>query len=170
MVLRGGGIRYVSGIHAHGCNTIEQDVRHLGHPAGMPCADTFTRPSQSEAADVQGVPPIAYGLYPYYIRTFVVEQGLLTLEEAIKKATSLPAQDVLGLTDRGILARDTYADIVLFDLDTIGARGTFADPAQSPTGIEYVLVNGTVTYENLRNTGAKAGKVVKRQPGKNVNY
>ena len=109
-----------------------------------------------------GVPPIAYGLYPHYIRQFVKEKGVLSLEEAIRKATSVPAQEVLGLEDRGVIREGAYADVVLFDLERIREGGDFLEPARPPEGIEHVLVNGTVIYERMAHTGERPGKVLRQ--------
>jgi N-acyl-D-amino-acid deacylase len=110
----------------------------------------------------RGISPTAYGLYPHYIRTFVKEQGILSLEGAIQKATSLPAQEVLGLGDRGVLKEGAYADIVVFDLGAIREGEDFLEPAQPPEGIEHVLVNGTVVYEGRTHTGRRPGRVLRR--------
>ena len=157
----------------------------LQHPAGMPCADTWSMPArpqrfadwdsppepadsgskphyQQTFANVQHLLPIAYGLYPHYLQTFVKEQGDLSLEEAVRKATLLPAQ-VMGLEDRGILSPGAYADIVLLNPDEIGMKGDFRVPHRPPSGIEAVLVNGQVVYENMSHTGARVGKVLRRR-------
>ena len=109
----------------------------------------------------RGVSPTAYGLFPHYIRTFVKEKGVLSLEAAIQKATSLPAQEVLGLADRGVLREGAYADIVLFDLEALREGEDFLQPAQPPEGIEHVLVNGTVVYEDRAHTGRRPGRVLR---------
>jgi N-acyl-D-amino-acid deacylase len=92
----------------------------------------------------------------------VREQKILTLEEAVRKATSFPAQ-VFGLKDRGLLKAGAFADIVIFDIDRIRMAGDYLNPAVPPQGIDYVLVNGKVTYEGLAHTGIKAGKVIRHQ-------
>ena len=87
---------------------------------------------------------------------------MLSLEEAVRKASYMPAQR-LGLKDRGVLRPGAYADIVLFDLDRIDERSTFLDPVQPPEGIAHVIVNGQVAAEGTRHTGAKAGRVLRRR-------
>jgi N-acyl-D-amino-acid deacylase len=138
----------------------------LNHADAMPCTDIVSAlPAQlpdEGGASLFGISPIMYGLYPHYFRTYVFEQGVLGLEEAVKRATSLPAQR-FGLTDRGTLRVGAFADIVLFDPETIRMTGDFRDPVQAPEGIEYVLVNGQVVYKDMAHTGAKPGKVLKRQ-------
>jgi N-acyl-D-aspartate/D-glutamate deacylase len=135
----------------------------LRHPNGMPCTDSFCMPDPSDEVGGATHPPIAYGLFPHYLKEFVKEKNILTLEEAIMKATSLPARTVLGLEDRGILRPGAWADIVVFDFETIGMGGDLRTPARPPTGIEYVLVNGEVSYAKMNHTGVKAGKVIRRQ-------
>ena len=103
----------------------------------------------------------AYGMFPQYIRRFVREKGVLSLEAAIRKATSAPAQQ-LGLKKRGTLRVGSYADIVLFDADRISEGGDWLTPAQPPAGIECVLVNGKIAYEKMRHTETRSGKVLRR--------
>jgi N-acyl-D-amino-acid deacylase len=130
----------------------------------MPCTDQQSLPTFPATPDLlegYGISPTGYSLYPCYLQTFVKERGDLSLEEAIKKATSVPAQEVFGLEDRGILREGAYADIVLFDLKKIGAAVDFLEPTRPPDGIELAVVNGTVVYENMKHTGAKPGKVLR---------
>jgi N-acyl-D-amino-acid deacylase len=134
----------------------------LKHPAGMPCSDTFSLPAAGRGDDLSQVPPIAYNLFPHYLRTFVKEQRVLSLEEAVMKTTYLPAQAVLGLSDRGLLAVGAYADIVIFDPDRIGETNDFMEPARPPAGIEHVIVNGKAVYRNKQHTGARPGKVLRK--------
>jgi N-acyl-D-amino-acid deacylase len=92
----------------------------------------------------------------YYVR----ERRLVSLEEAIRKMTSLPAQ-TFGLWDRGILRPGMAADIVIFDEKTIGDRATFQQPKQFPIGIDYVFVNGLITVRNGNHTGMLPGRVLR---------
>jgi len=136
----------------------------LKHPAGMPCTDTralpATPPPQSGLYP-RGTSPTAYGLFPHYIRTYVKEEGVLSLEEAIRKATSTPAQEVLGLEDRGVIRKGAYADVVVFDFERLREGGSYLQPDRPPEGIEHVLVNGTVVYEKMTHTGQRPGKVLR---------
>ena len=130
----------------------------LRHPISMPCTDVFALPAKPQTD--KSPPPIAYGLYPHYLETYVKKEAVLSLEEAIKKATFLPAQR-FGLQDRGTLHPGAYADIVLFDLDTIKMKGDFVNPAQAPEGIEYVFVNGQMVHRDGTHTGARPGRVLR---------
>jgi N-acyl-D-amino-acid deacylase len=93
----------------------------------------------------------------------VRELGVLSLEDAIRKATSLPAQR-LGIRDRGLLREGYYADVVVFDPETIRDLATYEKPHQFAQGISYVLVNGEVVLNQGRITDARPGMVV-RGPG-----
>ncbi len=104
--------------------------------------------------------PRSYGTFPRVLGRYVREQGVLSLEAAVRKMTSLPA-DRLGLKDRGRLAEGAFADLVVFDLAAIQDRATFEAPHQYPTGIAAVFVNGTLVLEGDRHTGALAGRVLR---------
>ena len=106
--------------------------------------------------------PRIYGTYPRILGRYVREDGLLTLEEAVRKMTSFPAQR-LGLHNKGVLRPGADADIVVFDPDTVIDRGTFRDPNQYPVGIEYVLVNGCVSVSEGQFTGETAGQVLRKR-------
>jgi N-acyl-D-aspartate/D-glutamate deacylase len=86
---------------------------------------------------------------------------VLSLEEAIKKMTSIPATK-LRLQDRGLIKEGFWADIVIFDLNKIADRATYQTPHQYPEGIEYVIVNGEIVVEEGKLTGVRPGKVLKR--------
>ncbi|HEY7095936.1 MAG TPA: D-aminoacylase [Terriglobales bacterium] len=107
--------------------------------------------------------PRAYGTFPRILRQYVREQKKLSLEDVIRKFTSLPAQR-MRLTDRGVLKSGMWADIVVFDPETIRDRATFEKPNQLSEGMEFVLVNGVPVIDQGKMTGAKPGKVV-RGPG-----
>ncbi len=103
-----------------------------------------------------------YGCFPRLFRKYVREEGLLTFEEAVRKATSLTAQK-LGIRDRGLLREGMWADVVVVNPRTIADRATVQTPYLYPTGIEYVLVNGEVTVEKGEHTGALAGQVLRHK-------
>lgn len=112
----------------------------------------------------QGKPhPRAYGSFPRILARYVREDKILALEDAIRKMTSLPAQRV-GLKDRGILKQGFYADIVIFDPNTITDKATFENPHQYSEGVSLVLVNGTPVWDNGKFTGNLPGRVL-RGPG-----
>jgi N-acyl-D-aspartate/D-glutamate deacylase len=106
--------------------------------------------------------PRTYGTFPFILDKLVREEGLLTLEEAVRKMSALPAQR-LGLRDRGVLSDGMKADIVMFDKDNIKANATFDDPKQYPSGIDYVIVNGQLVIDGGKHTGAFPGRALKSQ-------
>jgi dihydroorotase/N-acyl-D-amino-acid deacylase len=103
--------------------------------------------------------PRAYGTFPRILRKYVREEKALTLEDAIRKMSALPAQR-MRLTDRGVLKAGMWADIVIFDPATVRDLATFDNPNQLSEGMEYVLVNGVPVIENAKMTGALPGKVL----------
>lgn len=107
--------------------------------------------------------PRAYGTYPRILGRYVREQGVLPLEEAVRKMTSAVATR-LSVQDRGVLREGMYADIVVFDPETIGDRATFEDPHQLSVGVRDVYVNGEAVVRDGSHTGAKPGRIV-RGPG-----
>lgn len=109
-----------------------------------------------------GVPhPRNFGTFPRVLGRYVRERKVISLEEAIRKMTTLPAS-ILGLSDRGAIKAGQWADLVLFDQNTVADRATFEDPFQYPVGIDTVLVNGTVVLDEGKHTNARPGKVLKR--------
>ncbi len=143
----------------------------LQHPAVMISSD-------GEALSLSGVlnnpppySPCSYGEFPGVLERYVREKPVLTLQEAIRKMTSFPAQR-LGLFDRGVLRPGAWADIVVFDLDRVRDRATnlyphtypFENyPHQYPEGIDYVFVNGVKVVDGKEHTGALPGMVLRRR-------
>jgi dihydroorotase/N-acyl-D-amino-acid deacylase len=112
--------------------------------------------------------PRAYGTFPRILRKYVREEHRLSLEEAIRKFSALPAQR-MRLADRGVLKRGMWADIVVFDPETIADRSTFSAPNQLAVGMQWVLVNGVPVIAEGKMTGARPGQVLRGQgyrPGK----
>jgi N-acyl-D-amino-acid deacylase len=107
--------------------------------------------------------PRAYGTFPRILRKYVREEHKLTLEDAIRKFSALPAQR-MRFTDRGVLKAGMWADIAIFDPATIRDLATFEKPNQLSEGMVYVLVNGVLVIDQTKMTGALPGKVL-RGPG-----
>lgn len=103
--------------------------------------------------------PRGYGTYPRVLGKFVREEGVIPLEDAVRKMTSAVA-DRLGLRDRGLLRAGLLADVVLFDPATIRDRATFEEPHQLSVGVRDVWVNGVRVLKNNEHTGAKPGRIV----------
>ncbi|HET7214154.1 MAG TPA: D-aminoacylase [Terriglobia bacterium] len=108
--------------------------------------------------------PRFYGTFPRVLGVYVRERHILTLADAVRKMTSLPAH-ITGLKDRGLLAPGMAADITIFNPQTVSDKATFENPLQYPVGIPYVIVNGVVVIDNAHHTGAKPGQVL-YGPGK----
>ncbi|MFH1243529.1 MAG: D-aminoacylase [Pseudomonadota bacterium] len=117
----------------------------------------------TDAVDIgRGKPhPAAYGTYPRLLGKYVREERLLTLEDAIRRMTSFPANR-LGIKRRGIIAEGYFADLVLFDPEIIKDKATYEDPRQFPDGIHYVIVNGEVLLEDGNLKKLRPGKVLRK--------
>jgi N-acyl-D-amino-acid deacylase len=124
----------------------------------------LTRPEQNVCTDglLGGRPhPRVFGSFPRVLGKYVREEKALTLEDAIRKMTSKPA-DVFGFERRGLLKPGNFADIVVFNPDTVIDRGTFADPVQFPEGIKDVLINGHLVLDSGSYVRTLAGKVLRK--------
>jgi dihydroorotase/N-acyl-D-amino-acid deacylase len=104
--------------------------------------------------------PRAYGTFPRILRLYVREERKLSLEEAVRKFSALPAQR-MRLADRGVLKAGLWADIVVFDPDLVRDRATFEHPNQLSVGMEYVLVNGVPVIAKGKMTGNLPGKILR---------
>jgi N-acyl-D-amino-acid deacylase len=147
-----------SGDTAHEENSIiatsmdERDVAKLmAWPWAAFCTD----------GELDGTHPRGYGTFTRILGRYVRERHIMTLEEAIRKATSLAAANV-GIKDRGQIAVGAYADLVLFDPETVIDRATPTDPHLVSTGIRRVWVNGAVVFEDGHATDARPGRAIKR--------
>jgi len=104
--------------------------------------------------------PRAYGTFPRILRKYVREEHALTLPDAIRKFTALPAQR-MRLTDRGVLKKGMWADVVIFDPEKVTDKATFEEPNQLSVGMDYVLVNGVPVIAEGKMTGKLPGKVLR---------
>ncbi len=131
----------------------------LAHPSVMISSDAGSHapypPMNKEIAH-----PRAYGTFPRAIAKYVRERKICSLEEMIRKMTSMPA-DKLGIKDRGRISDGQFADVVIFDFDKILDKATFTEPHQYPEGIPYVIVNGEIVISNYEHTGKMPGRVIR---------
>src|SRR5262249_24589919 len=104
--------------------------------------------------------PRAYGNFARVFAQYVRKDHALTVEEAVRKLTALPATN-LSIRDRGRLKTGYFADLVVFDPDTIQDHATFEKPHQLSTGVSYVVVNGQLALKDSKATGAPSGRIVK---------
>ncbi len=134
----------------------EDDVRHLlVQPWLIHCTDGL----------MGGTPhPRTYGTYPKVLGHYVRDEKLMPLEAAIRKMTSLPAWRI-GVNDRGVLRPGAFADITVFNPDTVIDCSTYANPTEFPVGIEHVFVNGIHAVRDSRETGNLAGRALRREVG-----
>ncbi len=104
--------------------------------------------------------PRTYGTFPTILAEYVRDEGTMTLEEAVRKMTSMAALR-LDIRDRGMLRDGMKADIVVFDPKTVKSPATRDEPKQFPIGIEYVLVNGRIVVDQGQHTGVLAGRALR---------
>jgi len=132
----------------------------MNHPGALFCTDGRAVAPYGELAKGK-VHPRYYGTYPRILGHYVRELGLMTLEEAIKKMTYLPALK-FNLIERGLIKEGYYADITIFDQEEIIDNATFDDPHQYSSGVKYVLVNGKTVISQGNHTGILPGEVLYR--------
>ncbi len=126
------------------------------HPLSMPSTDTILRP-------VGRPSQVFYDGFPRFINFFVKEKKLLSIEEAIRKCTSLPAS-VMNIKGRGSIEKGNFGDIVILDLPRLGTTATFANPSVPPTGVDHVFVNGTpVVTEGVSVGESLPGRMLRRR-------
>jgi dihydroorotase/N-acyl-D-amino-acid deacylase len=132
----------------------DEDIeRIMKDPLSMHGSDGHITEMNSEVPH-----PRCYGTFPRILGVYVREKGILTLEEAIRKMTSMPA-DRMRLEEIGILGKGKRADMVIFDPLTIKDEATYQNPHQYSSGIDYVIVGGQVKVDHGLITRAKSGKV-----------
>ena len=133
-------------------------------PDGMICTDSATLASDGPLA--KGKPHMrGYGTSGKMLSYYVREKKVLTLEQCVRKLGALAA-DRFGIVDRGYVREGYFADIVIFDKDTVKDQATIQEPRKFTSGIEYVFVNGQIAYEGGKQTAVRAGKVLRRKVGK----
>jgi N-acyl-D-amino-acid deacylase len=134
-----------------GTSMDEADMRGIfAHPRVLICSD----------GQLSGRHPRGYNAFPRVLARYVRDAHVVPLEEAIAKMTGRSAAR-LGFSDRGLIAVGRKADLVVFDPDAIGDRGTPQEPALSPVGIDTVVVNGTVVLASGKPTGARPGHALR---------
>jgi len=140
----------------------EQDVRRiLSFPATMIGSDGLPHDEFPH--------PRLWGTFPRVLGHYSRDIGLFTLEEAVRKMTSLTA-NAFGIKDRGVIAEGYFADLVLFDAETVIDSATFDNPAVPATGIAQVFVNGERVWQNGASTGARPGRGLLRQSLKPLRF
>lgn len=140
----------------------EEDFLNIArHPAGGIISDGFSLAPEGTLAEGKHHPR-SYGAFPYFLRHFVREQGAMSWEAAIHKLTGHAAAR-FHIEDRGLLREGYWADLLIFDPDSIGERADFDAPYLYPQGIDYVIVNGKIAVENGEVADGRAGQVLRRR-------
>jgi N-acyl-D-aspartate/D-glutamate deacylase len=136
----------------------EQDVKTIMvHPLTMIGSDGSAMPMQGP-----GKPhPRNFNTFVRVLSRYALEEQIISLEEAVRKMTSLPASRV-RMFDRGIVRPGACADLVLFDPDKLQEMATFANPRLAPVGITHVFVNGQPAVQDGQVTGIRAGQILRR--------
>ena len=148
-IIRGGGATAV--YHAIGPEDVDRIMQHGATAIGS---------DGPLGIFGEGAPhPRQYGTFARVLGHYVRERGILSLEEAVKKMSSQSARR-LGIHDRGLLTDGYFADIAIFDADTISDKATFEAPHQYAVGMKYVLVNGEIVVADGQHTGRRPGRIL----------
>jgi len=142
------------------CLADEDIERIMSHPMTMIATD-----SHICQYGVGAPHPRNYGTFPRIFRLYVRKKRVLTLPEAVHKMTSLPAESFFFM-GRGIVTGGFYADLCVFNPDTIADTSTWTEPHNYPQGIRYVIVNGTVVVDDGRRLEVRPGRVLRHRPFK----
>lgn len=156
-IIKGGGASAVY----HAINSDDVDLI-MQHPMTSIASD-----GPLTVFNVGSPHPRTYGTFARVLGTYVRERNIISLEEAIRKMTSLPAK-ILSIDRRGLIKEGYYADITIFDKNVIADKSTFEDPHQYAVGVHSVIVNGIIVVENGAHNGNRPGKVL-RGPAYNSN-
>jgi N-acyl-D-amino-acid deacylase len=148
-IVKAGGATAV--FHAIGPEDVDRIMRH---PAAAIGSD-----GPLSVFGVGAPHPRQYGTFARVLGYYVRERGIISLEEAVRKMSSMSAQR-LGIRDRGLLVESYFADIAIFDAEEISDMATFEDPHQYAIGMKYVLVNGELVVEEGKHTGRRPGKIL----------
>lgn len=140
-----------------------EDMRHaLVQPWVMISSDGETAPATGESEPPVRAHPRSFASQAIVLRQFVREEGILSLPDAVRKMTSLPAQ-LLSLNDRGLLLEGYKADVAIFDPEAIRDNATYNDAHQYATGVQYVIVNGQISVSDGEFNGIRAGRVLLKE-------
>jgi N-acyl-D-aspartate/D-glutamate deacylase len=142
--------------------TSQESIKNMliKHPAFAMSSDSSSKAAEEPWTKYWAESIRDYCPYTYALREWVKNAQVLTLEEFIRKSTSLPAR-ILGLRDRGLIAEGMYADLTIFNMDTIAPMSTYDDPHQYSKGVQYVTVNGQIVVDGGKHIGKLPGKFLR---------
>ena len=140
--------------------SMNEEQKHLALRAEFISVDTDAWPMNVK--NVSSAHPRAFGAFPRVLAKYVRDEKVISLEKAVRKMTSLPANR-LGLRDRGRIAPGMKADLLIFDPEKVQDNATFENPVAYATGFDYVIVNGELVIDDNSSTSARPGRVVGRQ-------
>ena len=149
----------IGGARLRGFSVWEEDLKTL---MKLPWVATSTDAGITLTSD-RPVHARFYGSYPRKLRRYALDEGVLSLEDAVRSASSLPAQ-ILGLRDRGLVREGFHADLAVLDLGKLADKATFFEPHQYSDGVEYVFVNGETVVAAGSPTAKLPGLVLKPPP------
>jgi N-acyl-D-amino-acid deacylase len=138
--------------------SMNEEQKHLALRAPWVSIDVDTSPVNP--ANATSTHPRAFGAFPRVLAKYVREDSIITLEEAVRKMSSLAANR-LGLHDRGRIAPGLLADLVMFDPERIQDRATFTSPMEMAEGIDFMVVNGVLVIDDGRLTTATPGRILR---------
>jgi|LSQX01.2.fsa_nt_gb N-acyl-D-aspartate/D-glutamate deacylase len=144
----------------------------LSHNLGIPCTDyvpppVVKRDKKERSTSNYGISPMLSNMFIKYFKVMVKDKSLLSLEEAVRKVTSFPAEHLFGIKDRGIIKEGAFADILLIDFDNLILPNDYKNPEISSPSVKYVIINGGISYENGLLTELKKGKVLRKRSKNN---
>ncbi len=137
---------------------------YFNHPRMMVGCDTFAVDENEQCRNPSWMMPNqnAFGGFPFYFRRMVREEKILSLEEAVRKVTSQPAEK-FKMEGRGVLKVGNYADVTVWDVDSIRDNGSQIEPRRYPDGIHHVIINGVPVVENNVHNGSLPGTILYRK-------
>ena len=142
--------------------TEEHLAEMVSHPLFSLGVDAYTSVDHGPLSEITAS-PLPYSGHVHYLTHHVRDRGTLTLQEAVRKMSGLPAAR-FGLTGRGLIRAGYFADLAVFDFQALESRSTFANPAVYADGFRLVVVNGEIVVRGSEHTGRRPGRVLRHRP------
>jgi N-acyl-D-aspartate/D-glutamate deacylase len=138
--------------------SMNEEQKHQALKAPFVCIDTDSVPINPKK--ISSCHPRAFGAFARVIAKYVREENVISLEEAIRRMAALPAE-ILKIKNRGLVGPGYYADLLIFDPDSVQDKATFASPLEYSEGFDYVIINGAIVIDDNRMTEALPGHVIR---------